>query len=131
MSFVFLAIIFIAHFVGDFVMQTEWEATTKSKDVMALASHVGGYSISLMVAFFLMLWFGLVLYPAQDLSMLLFIWLVFNVIAHFAVDFYTSKLNSRLWVSGNMHNFFLGVGFDQMVHSLILTGSLYIVFIGV
>lgn len=127
MSFIFLSIIFIAHFIGDFVLKSNWEERNKHKDIMALFSHIVGYSISLVTAFFLMLWFGLVLYPAQDLTLVLLTWLIINIITHFIVDYFTSKLNSRLWARGNMHNIFLAVGFDQLLHILILVGSLYFV----
>lgn len=38
-------------------------------------------------------------------------------------DYFTSRLNSKLWAQGRTHDFFVAVGFDQVLHyiQLILT----------
>ena len=37
-------------------------------------------------------------------------------ITHTITDYFTSRLNSRLWAKGDVHNFFVSVGFDQVLH---------------
>jgi hypothetical protein len=42
--------------------------------------------------------------------------------AHWFTDYYTSRLNSKLWSKGDVHNFFVNVGFDQVLHYIQLFG---------
>jgi hypothetical protein len=37
-------------------------------------------------------------------------------IFHWSTDYVTSRLNSKLWAKGDVHNFFVSVGFDQVLH---------------
>lgn len=92
-----------AHFVGDFVLQSNWMATNKSHRWLALAVHVAVYSACLLP-------FGLAFAGV-------------NAVAHFCVDAVTSRINSRLWAAKRVHAFFVGVGADQGVHmaTLMLT----------
>lgn len=48
---------------------------------------------------------------------------VVNAALHFFIDAITSRLTARLWAKGQVHNFFVLVGLDQLLHAtcLILT----------
>lgn len=73
-----------AHWVGDFVLQTDWQAKNKSKDMSALAKHVGSYSVCLLVcAFFI--------FPGPTLISTLLIFVFLNGALHFVTDHFTSR----------------------------------------
>lgn len=98
----------IAHFVGDFPLQTNWMATAKSKHLGALSLHVLIYSLCFS-------WWG------PD-----FVVATFGL--HFMVDYITSKITSLLfffepyddqvwvYVEGRRKWFFVMIGFDQLLH---------------
>lgn len=48
------------------------------------------------------------------------LWLFINAIAHGTVDYVTSRVTSALWKKGDVHNFFVVIGFDQLLHVAIL-----------
>jgi hypothetical protein len=109
---VVIAILFI-HWVADFICQTDWQAKNKSKSNKALLIHTFIYS-------------GVWLIPAlfmfnSAISAVLFFIITF--ICHTATDYFTSRLNSKLWAQGKVHWFFVAVGFDQILHyvQLLLT----------
>jgi hypothetical protein len=109
----------VVHFVADFVLQSDWMAQNKSKRNDALALHVTIYTACLM--------FGsipLLIITGHDGGPVLGLWLLFNGAAHFATDYITSRINSRLWAAKRVHAFFVGVGADQLIHGLTLGLSL-------
>lgn len=96
--------IFLAHWVADFVFQTNEMATNKSKSLTWLSIHIAAYTI-VMLFFF----------PTMPLFVLI------NGLTHFGIDYFTSKLTSKLWAKGDVHNFFVVIGMDQMFHLVILS----------
>jgi hypothetical protein len=114
---VIFGIIFI-HWFSDFVLQTNWQATNKSKDNLALTEHVLTYSG---------IWFlsSIVFYYFTDnIFILLFPCITF--VCHWITDYFTSRLNSYLWAKGDIHNFFVSVGFDQVLHYVQLFLTFYL-----
>lgn len=110
---VLFAIIFI-HWIADFVFQTDKMAKGKSKNWSDLLAHTITYSACwIPFAFFR---FG---YSSSGFIMFPLI----TFIAHTITDYITSRVNSRLLAKGDTHNFFVSVGFDQILHyvQLILT----------
>lgn len=97
-------LVLIAHFVADFVLQTDKMATNKSKSNYWLLNHVLVYTLVMSI---FGLTFGLI-----------------NGLSHFAVDFISSRLTSYFWKKGDRHNFFVIIGLDQLAHSLILVYNL-------
>jgi hypothetical protein len=97
--------ILIGHWVADFILQTDWQATNKSKNNYALLKHVLVYSAIMSI------FIGLI-----HQSVLLFVFFAFTFLFHFLTDYFTSRLNSELWAKGDVHNFFVSVGFDQILH---------------
>lgn len=99
-----------AHFVGDFILQSNWMALNKSKKMEALTFHCLVYSI----------------------PMLLFGWrfALLNFYFHWVTDYFTSRWTSKLWFIkgvelpfGNIeyddakrHWFFVVIGLDQLIH---------------
>lgn len=107
------------HFVADFVLQSDWMAKNKSKSNEALALHVLIYGITIS--------FGIVpVVVALGLESrnAVGLWMLGNTAAHWATDYVTSRINSKLWAEQRVHAFFVGVGADQLIHSLTLGLSL-------
>ena len=118
---VVLAIILI-HWLADFVFQTDKMAKGKSKNWNDLLSHTGTYSF---------IWFCFVpFYVLLNLDTYvewtgtLFVLITF--IAHTITDYFTSRLNSKLWAKGDVHNFFVSIGGDQVLHYTQLLLTYYI-----
>jgi len=104
------------HWFADFVMQTDKQAKGKSKNWSYLISHTKSYSLIWFIvgAFVLVAndnykWFE---YHRWDLLK----FVVITFAAHTITDYFTSRLNSKLWADGKIHNFFVSVGFDQYLH---------------
>ena len=113
------SIIFI-HWVADFVFQTDWQAQNKSKNNKALLSHTWTYSL---------IWFTFGCFYAMSdpnyvpWSLSLFVLITF--VAHTITDYFTSRLNSKLWADKKVHYFFVSVGFDQVLHYVQLFTTFY------
>jgi len=99
--------VLFAHWIADFVAQTDWMAKNKSKNNKALFVHVAMYTGVLC----------LIMTGHNPLISL------FNGITHFFIDYVTSRMSSKLWAKGEVHNFFVVIGFDQFLHAVILIAS--------
>ena len=97
----------VAHFLGDFILQSDWMASNKSKRWDALALHVALYAVCF-------LWWG-------------WLFAVITFALHFAQDAVTSRINSRLYAAGQRHWFFVGIGADQLLHFALLAWTLQII----
>lgn len=101
-------LIMFLHFWADFVCQSDEVAKNKSKSNAVLAYHC------LIYAFYTT--FGFIHEPIQ-------LWpLIFLILfsSHFLTDYVTSRINSHYWSTGQVHNFFVGIGADQFIHFLVL-----------
>ena len=113
------SIIFI-HWVADFVLQTDWQAQNKSKNNRALLSHTYNYSL---------VWYCVgVFYVMNDpnyVQWTLSLFVLITFVAHTITDYFTSRLNSKLWADKKVHYFFVSVGFDQVLHYIQLFTTFY------
>ena len=116
MTYQMIMSIIAIHWIGDFVLQTDWQAKNKSKDNRALIAHVSGYTIALMV-------YGLIFLPVE----VAYPWVLTNGVIHFGVDYVTSRINTYLWNKGKIHEFFVSVGFDQLIHYACLFGLMFLI----
>jgi hypothetical protein len=116
-----LVYIFFAHYISDFILQTEWMATTKSKSLKPLAAHITVYTGSL-IAFGSL--FTLVSVPFSTVVS----FCLLNGILHMATDFCTSKVSSWAFENKRISLFWAVIGFDQFVHiaTFILTLAWYL-----
>ena len=109
-------IIIFIHWIADFVLQTDWQAQNKSKNNFALLSHTSNYSLVWLLPMCLV--FG-VMKEGATTEWIVWTTLYFSMItlvAHTITDYFTSRLNSKLWSEGKVHYFFVSVGFDQVLH---------------
>lgn len=107
--YVIITLLF-SHWLFDFVMQTDWQAKNKSTNNIALLEHTATYAAMWVFP-------GLVLSVlagVPPIAVLAFIDATF--VCHTITDYFTSRLNSYLWKKGDVHNFFVSVGFDQFLH---------------
>lgn len=108
-------VLLVSHWFADFVLQTHWQATNKSKNNVALGRHVLTYT--LVIAAVSLTIFGVV-----------WNWVAFvilNGVFHFQTDYITSRITSKLYLKQEWHNFFVVVGFDQLVHQATLSATLW------
>lgn len=126
-------ILLAAHWFGDFFLQTHWQASNKSKDLTALGRHVFVYtSFVTFVAAFV---FGV------NLALGKFFFA--NFFLHLVTDAVTSRITSKLFMAQfetiavgteprlamkrnfNPHNFFVVIGYDQLLHQAALAGTMW------
>lgn len=106
-----LAVI-IAHWVGDYVLQSESMAVGKATSLRWLTIHVLVWTASIGI---ITLYFG----TTWD-------WILAMGVAHWLQDFVTSKINSYYQRTKQLKLFWLSIGTDQMLHYCVLFGSLYL-----
>ena len=94
----------LAHWIGDFGLQTSKMALGKCDSLKWLAYHVATYTGVLLV-------FSLFLMPLEDVLRFVSV----NCLLHFITDFFTSKLAAKF--HKNPRVFYPILGFDQLVHS--------------
>jgi hypothetical protein len=103
------------HWAADFVFQTHWQASNKSRRLDALTYHVMTYTAVMAVVSVAL--FGAIGSPYAAV----------NGILHFATDYFTSRWTAKLYARQDWHNFFVVVGLDQLIHQLTLAATLLIV----
>lgn len=120
---VILAILFI-HWIADFVCQSDWQAKNKSKNNSALIEHTSIYSAIWYIPMIFIF-----VFPTLDLDKAIVNSMAFcgiTFICHTITDYFTSRLNSKLWEKGDVHNFFVSIGFDQFLHFIQLLLTYYL-----
>lgn len=111
-----IILILCIHWFADFVLQTDWQAKNKSSNDYALSLHVTNYSITWLV----FTWFIFNnFYLALGFSAITFF-------LHWCTDYFTSRINTKLWNKGEVHYFFVSIGFDQVLHYVQLFGTYYL-----
>lgn len=104
-----LSIVLLGHWVFDFMLQTHWMATNKSKNNVALGEHVAVYVSGLCIIAFLNAgYFNNFAFATA--------WVIVNGVLHFLTDYVTSRATSLLYKDENYHDFFVTIGFDQLCH---------------
>ena len=102
---IFLFILLI-HFLADFGLQTHEQATNKGNSNKWLVYHVGVYSLIWFIASFIMF---------DDLFKA-FVFTVITFVFHFLTDYTTARVGKPFWENKDLHNGFVVVGFDQVLH---------------
>jgi hypothetical protein len=111
-----LTVLLFAHWVADFLLQTDYQAKNKSTDFTVLISHTFTYSLA-----FTFICSGLLTSLGYDYPTLFYPQLfAITFVTHTQIDFITSKITKKLWEEGDTHNFFVVIGFDQLLHLITL-----------
>lgn len=103
-SFWVILTILLTHWVADFVCQTDAQAKNKSTDNGYLTSHILMYG---------MIWLGPAIFLLGDFAPM---FVAITAVCHWITDYFTSRLNTKLYKKGDIHNFFVSIGFDQILH---------------
>ena len=112
------ALLLFVHFVGDFLFQSTDMAVNKAKSLKWLFIHVSVYTGILFLASILI--FGMEYAPTFAFV---------NGGFHLVTDFFTSKMNAKLFLREDKRWYYSGIGFDQFIHgaTLLLTYDYLIV----
>jgi len=122
--------ILIIHWIADFWLQTDWQAKNKSKEWKPLLQHTFNYTLCWFIIF--ALWcsyqnhIGGVTADSLGIDWKILLFFPITFIAHTITDYFTSRLNSKLWAEGKVHYFFVAVGGDQILHYIQLFTTYYL-----
>lgn len=108
MNLIEILSILLIHWIADFVCQTDWQATNKSKEWLPLLSHTITYNMVFAIP--------LIFYMIFTQNYMMAWFPVITFICHTATDYFTSRINSKLWAEKKVHYFFVSIGFDQWLH---------------
>lgn len=100
--------ILLAHWVGDFLLQTRWMGHNKSHNILAMLVHISVYTLTLCLVL-----------PFK----LAFI----NGLLHLCIDYSTSKMSAVFYKYRLEYLFWATIGLDQVLHIM----CLYVTCIGV
>lgn len=102
----------LGHWVADFVWQPHWMGMRKSKEWWVLTQHAARITLGA----YLTAWVIDLLGKDETTIGPLVAFALINGAGHFAIDAVTSRITGKLYVKGDMHNFFVVIGFDQFLH---------------
>lgn len=104
-AMVAIGALLVTHWMADFVFQSHYMASNKSKCNFIMTTHVAVYAGVMWLAACALA--GKVV-PGE--------FALFLFVTHWLTDYVTSRLTSRLWAKSDWHNFFVIVGLDQALH---------------
>ena len=112
---IYVILIFLFHWVSDFVCQTHEMSLKKSKSILWLSYHVVVYT-----AVTTLLWS--IFFGGMIENFSVIVPSIFGIIfvTHWITDYFTSKWTSRLWQENKVHEFFVVIGLDQLIHATTL-----------
>ena len=114
-----ISLIIAAHFIADFIFQTDKMALNKSSSIKWLLAHILSYTFSILIYLGIVFKIGIV---QKSLEFAAY-FALFNGATHFIIDFITSRIMKTLWLQEKRHDFFVMLGVDQALHMFILMAS--------
>lgn len=125
--FIGVILILVAHFIADFVFQPHYIAISKSENVLNLVAHIVIYVFSFFIIFasswYVMFYMFQTTIPANIWLQMTALILIINGILHYIIDYMTSQATKCFWNKKDYHNFFVVIGFDQLLHTGLLIYS--------
>lgn len=100
------SVFLIAHYIGDFLFQSQDIATAKSSSNLSLSIHVAIYTATILAFSFL------VDFTSYQRSVLV----IYSGLIHFITDYTTSRVTIAAHKKGDMTMFWDTIGFDQFIH---------------
>jgi hypothetical protein len=125
MNLITIFVVLLTHWVADFILQTDKQAKGKSKNWSDLLEHTSTYGIVWIFVSCLLIGYITKSQPTQWYVIHALLFGLITFICHTLTDYFTSRLNAKLWAKGDTHNFFVSVGFDQVLHYVQLFLTLY------
>jgi hypothetical protein len=119
MDIIYIVAIVWAHFVADFVLQTDTMARNKSTSNIWLSNHIVVYMAAMLALLAPFIYFiDPTVSRMQEVWLLgwLIVWVAVNGALHWITDWCSSRATSYLWKKGDRHKFFVVIGADQAVH---------------
>lgn len=120
--------ILLIHWILDFVCQTEWQAANKSSRWDALLSHTWWYSVGwfFAISLYVLIYVSYCVFshiPIVRTPWIMGLFPLITFITHTIIDYITSRETKKLWENKKTHDFFVVIGFDQLLHvtQLLLT----------
>lgn len=107
-----LLFIILIHWVADFVLQTRHMGLRKSSSNYYLTLHVLVYTFSTIMAWSIVL--PLIGFHLTTLRVSLAFSLIF--LLHWLTDYITSRQTTKLYKEEKYYEFFVMIGFDQVLH---------------
>jgi hypothetical protein len=107
----------LVHWIADFVLQTNEQATTKSSSIEALCKHTVTYSAVWVMA--------LALIGGGWMSV---VFGLITFITHTTQDYFTSRWVKHYFDKRNYHNGFVVIGLDQILHYIQIVVTLLLLF---
>lgn len=104
--------IMFAHYVADFLVQTEWMAKGKSKRWAPLIAHIATYTLTIM----LMGGLPIVLLGGLSIAHWWILYCIINGLGHMVTDYFTSRASGKAYREGKIRKFWAIIGFDQFIH---------------
>jgi membrane-bound metal-dependent hydrolase YbcI (DUF457 family) len=117
--YVALIILPLFHYIADWRLQSRQMAEQKSSSNGMLGAHVYVYTVFCPFLFAIYLQYAN-LFDWQDVIL----YTLFNGLAHFITDWFTSRANARLWQLEDKKRFWNNIGLDQTIHFITLYSSL-------
>ena len=117
MTLTIIISVLLIHFVSDFLYQTNKQTLNKGKSIKELLKHTTIYSI--LSGCLLQIMVQEDMFGAQETLLPIYFTLI-TFITHTVVDYFTSKLTSKLWNDEYKQINFVVFGFDQIIHLITL-----------
>ena len=117
-NLILLCYLFITHYIADFAIQSRNSAENKSHSFNALMEHITSYYMFSILFIILPMMFVVAInkYPAFYSSLVYYV--ISMTTAHLVTDYLTSKFNAKMRRDGKVKLFWIGIGFDQMLHTI-------------
>jgi hypothetical protein len=125
MTLIEIILILVIHWFADFVLQTQWITDNQDRDMDALLGHTVTYSLVWLCVGVL---YSMSLEGQAEQLYAMFLFPLATWAFHTIVDYFSTQRMNELFKRGNMRNFYVVFGLDQLIHILQLFTLYYLMF---